>query len=289
MLEREIIENKLNSKISDDLYYQIQNLEYKSLDRIRTNLEGKQFSHLLVLGRAPSDISKTTGITTTRWWCLCDCEKHNIIAVRVNNLTSGNTTSCGCWKKKQSLKNIEKCIGYNKSELTGQKFGLLTALEPTEMRKNGSVIWKCKCSCENHTIVYVQAKELKRGGVKSCGCLKESYGSYRIKEILQEMKENFITEIEFKTCVFPDSKAPARFDFYLPDRNIIIEFDGIQHFKEQDLNYFKDNLRQRQYHDNYKNKWCIENNISLYRIPYTDVQNINKNNLLSNKYLVKEI
>lgn len=31
----------------------------------------------------------------------------------------------------------------NKLDLTNQKFGLLTALEPTSQRKHGGVVWKC--------------------------------------------------------------------------------------------------------------------------------------------------
>lgn len=32
-------------------------------------------------------------------------------------------------------------------DLTGQKFFRLTALYPTEERRNGSIVWHCKCEC----------------------------------------------------------------------------------------------------------------------------------------------
>ena len=62
-------------------------------------------------------------------------------------------------------------------DLTNKKFGKLIALEPTNKRKEGCVIWKCKCDCGNET--EVSASFLNKGLVKSCGCLK-SYGEEKI-------------------------------------------------------------------------------------------------------------
>ena len=55
--------------------------------------------------------------------------------------------------------------------ITGQKFGRLTALEPTDRRTPGSmsVIWLCECDCGNR--VYVARNRLVTGNTKSCGCL----------------------------------------------------------------------------------------------------------------------
>jgi len=53
--------------------------------------------------------------------------------------------------------------------------------------------------------------------------------------ILIKNNINFISQYKFKDCIFPDTKYPAIFDFYLPDKNICIEYDGEQHF------YYKNN------------------------------------------------
>lgn len=53
--------------------------------------------------------------------------------------------------------------------IAGQHFGKLTALDPTENRYDGSVVWHCKCDCGNDA--FVPLKLLTRGSVKSCGCL----------------------------------------------------------------------------------------------------------------------
>lgn len=56
-------------------------------------------------------------------------------------------------------------------DLTGQTFNRLTALYPLKERKNGSVVWHCKCECGNECDV-VQPS-LVKGRTKSCGCLKK--------------------------------------------------------------------------------------------------------------------
>lgn len=55
-------------------------------------------------------------------------------------------------------------------DLTGQRFGNLTVLSPTEKRMDsGSIVWKCRCDCGREA--EVSARRLVRGKVRSCGCL----------------------------------------------------------------------------------------------------------------------
>jgi len=54
-------------------------------------------------------------------------------------------------------------------DLTGQRFGRLTALGPTTKRASGKVVWECRCDCGN--ITYVNSRDLIRGNTRSCGCL----------------------------------------------------------------------------------------------------------------------
>lgn len=56
-------------------------------------------------------------------------------------------------------------------DLTGQKFGRLTALRPTEAREptNLCVIWECQCDCGE--IHYANSNTLQTGGTLSCGCV----------------------------------------------------------------------------------------------------------------------
>lgn len=56
-------------------------------------------------------------------------------------------------------------------DLTGQKFGRLTALEKdTAKRTTTNAYWKCLCDCGK--IVTVRGISLRKGESQSCGCLR---------------------------------------------------------------------------------------------------------------------
>lgn len=61
-------------------------------------------------------------------------------------------------------------------DLTGQRFGRLTAVECVGMDKHSKAMWRCLCDCGEETTV--SSGNLNSGATKSCGCLKLD----RIKE-----------------------------------------------------------------------------------------------------------
>ena len=61
----------------------------------------------------------------------------------------------------------------------GQVFSRLTVIERDLSRiSEGSVFWKCKCSCGN--ITSTTTKHLKNGNTRSCGCLNDDTRKQRI-------------------------------------------------------------------------------------------------------------
>ena len=54
--------------------------------------------------------------------------------------------------------------------ISGLRYGRLTALEPTKQRSGGKVIWRCKCDCGNKCLAAVN--HLRDGRRVSCGCAK---------------------------------------------------------------------------------------------------------------------
>ena len=53
-------------------------------------------------------------------------------------------------------------------DISGQRFGKLTAIKPVGKAKNGSVKWLCKCDCGNTSVVI--GYKLREGNTQSCGC-----------------------------------------------------------------------------------------------------------------------
>lgn len=82
--------------------------------------------------------------------------------------------------------------------------------------------------------------------------------------------------------------VPLRFDFYLPDYQIHIEYDGEAHY--QQISHFtnhKGYLAARE-RDRKKNSYCLARGLKLYRIPYWELSTIHSfNDLLRPQYLVK--
>jgi hypothetical protein len=66
------------------------------------------------------------------------------------------------------------------------------------------------------------------------------------------------------------NKKHLPFDFYLPDYNTYIEYDGKQHFQKSSK-YFSDDLIKN---DRIKDKYCLDNNINLIRISFLNIKNI---------------
>lgn len=54
-----------------------------------------------------------------------------------------------------------------KVDITGQRFGMLTATEPTDLRRDKNIVWRCRCDCGRET--FATAKDLRSGNTKSCG------------------------------------------------------------------------------------------------------------------------
>src|SRR3972149_546294 len=124
--------------------------------------------------------------------------------------------------------------------------------------------------CNKHGI-FKQRPAMHLFGNGCPKCSNFSKGEIKITKILEEKNIIFTYQKTFDDCknVF---KLP--FDFYLPDYNTCVEFDGAQHFKA--FKYFggEKTFKARQLNDQIKNKYCKNNNIPLLRIPYWDFKNI---------------
>ena len=73
-----------------------------------------------------------------------------------------------------------------KVDITGKRFGKLTALEPVGQSADRSITWRCRCDCGNETIVSGSVLRLrsvrstgKPAATLSCGCLRATHGHSR--------------------------------------------------------------------------------------------------------------
>lgn len=122
------------------------------------DLTGKVFGDFTVSG--PGE--KKTSSRGLRWRCQCACGKE--CEVLGSLLVTGRKTHCGCKSEKQ----------YAYSDITGQRFGRLTALYPTRGRDvKGSVLWHCRCDCGQE--LEASYNDLAYSNLVSCGCRKKEH------------------------------------------------------------------------------------------------------------------
>ena len=122
-----------------------------------------------------------------------------------------------------------------------------------------------KVICKKHGLFVQKADYHLRGsGCPKCNISK---GEKEVMDGLKSLRVDFIHQKSFGDCLSLKGRR-LRFDFYLPEYNTCIEFDGRQHFIELEINRKRSSLEYIRENDSIKNDYCIFKGIRLIRIPY---------------------
>ena len=119
-----------------------------------------------------------------------------------------------------------------------------------------------KCKIDGNEWNTPPARILQGFGCPKCNSSK---GESVISLWLDKHDISYEIQKRFSDC--RDIK-PLPFDFYIPDYNLCIEYDGEQHFRPVDYFGGKDRLIYQQNHDKIKENYCKSKGINLLRIPY---------------------
>jgi len=125
--------------------------------------------------------------------------------------------------------------------------------------------------CSKHGMFNQKPNDHLNG--KGCPTCCESNGENKIRTFLNENNIKYIKEKKFSNCI---NVKELPFDFYLPEYDVLIEFDGVQHFNP--INYFGgiDALNNQIINDKIKNDFARVNNFHLLRIRFDEINEINK-------------
>lgn len=177
---------------------------------------------------------------------ICNCNKNH----HINKI-----------KTKKKIELIKFC-DENDYELMSEYLGALTPC--LILHKSCNRSWK------------ITPDNLKRGyGCPYCNCNK-SKGEEKIDEVLTRHNIIFIRQYKFEDC---KNIKCLLFDFYLPNLNICIEYNGQQHYEPSDFFGGKDAFLNTTKRDRIKEKYCQDNKIKLVTISYinfNDIENILK-------------
>lgn len=110
------------------------------MSTVALDLTGKTFGRLTALALVRDEAG------VRRWRCKCECG--NEATVLVTKLTSGKTSSCGCFRRETTSKRAKK-----HHDLSGRMFGEWTVLSEAPARAHKRR-WYCRCSCGEERAVY---------------------------------------------------------------------------------------------------------------------------------------
>jgi len=129
---------------------------------------------------------------------------------------------------------------------------------------------KVEIICSKHGSFYKRPSEHLRG--QGCPKCKISIGEIEIMAYMDEKNISYVYQKLFSDCRSPKG-YPLKFDFFIPKNNVVIEYDGKQHFysgqimrgqyvtTEEDLEYSR-------VKDKIKDDYCKANSFNLIRISY---------------------
>lgn len=142
---------------------------------------------------------------------------------------------------------------------------------------------KLKCCCnECGSIWYVTPRSLNQG--HSCPNCNKSRGEERIDEYLNLIHIDYEPQKRFKDLKGIGNKLLS-YDYYIPSYNLLIEYQGKQHYKPVDVFGGENQLLIQQEHDKRKKMYACDNNYNFLEIPYWEYDNVE--NILNEK--LKEV
>lgn len=239
--------------------------------------------------------------------CRCDCGHEQ--PVRADNLKSAHSQSHrGCTLKKITIDsenykekdwkykadpNRDKSEIKMKNSYVGCFFGDWLAIDIAKTNIYGDVYYLCVHSKTGATWTVRHNGLVDKYGFPdgkhnvfknpvldpNAPLAKQYDGSFGEQVIKQYLEKNNITyEREY---IFPElkgEKGNLRFDFMVNwfHKPVLIEFQGVQHYKPVDFFGGTERFILQQKYDELKRMYCKMHNYVLIEIPYTDINNIEK-------------
>lgn len=179
------------------------------------------------------------------------CKEHGIFTITPNHILSGR----GC-----------PICGRNKKKTTQQIIEEIKNAQPYSDYDYDEVVYKgihrhIKLKCNKcGTIFYNSPSNLIKNKNGCPGC-NASQMEIEMKDFLSKNNIKYETE---KTFQWLKNQGNMFLDFYLPDFNVTIECQGIQHFKDVNFGNSVSLVKETQMRDRIKKELCEKHNIKVY-------------------------
>lgn len=222
---------------------------------------------------------KDTGTNSIKYICPFHKEK-GIQTISLSHLKNGR----GCYYCGREKTINSRLANPQRTEETCKKICREKGFEYQYWRRENGVIF-IYYICQKHPEAGIQ--KMRKGNMlrdNVMGCpycfdtkrFKFSKGEKQIEKVLTDLNIRYLPQYTFEDC---KDKCRLPFDYFLPDENKCIEYDGQHHYYPVQFNGISydeatQNFLITNSHDEIKNKYCKNNNIDLLRIPYYDFKKI---------------
>ena len=193
----------------------------------------------------------------TKTKVMITCPIHGDFPMTPNNHTSMKQGCPDCAREAQ-IKTTEEFIARAR-EIHGDKYNY------GKVEYSG-ILKKVIITCPTHG----DFPQVANNHLNGCGCPRcnQSHLEREVSLILEKHNIKYETE---KTFYWLRNKREMPLDFYLPEYNIAIECQGIQHYLTEGNGYFTTNgIKSTQDNDKLKYSLCQEYGISIYYVKYND-------------------
>lgn len=187
------------------------------------------------------------------------CKKHGDFETTPNRILNGS----GCPKCKSE--NAHKLLSKSTAKFIEDARRIHGDLYDYSLCQYYNTHTKVTIICKEHGAVEVGAGEHLHG----CGCplCSEPLGEKRIRHYLEKLGILFIRQY-----VIRYKENNYRVDFFIPSKNLIIEYNGAQHYMPVKLFGGAKKFHKQQRRDRNVRQYCKNNNIRLLEIPYLQYQ-----------------
>jgi hypothetical protein len=189
------------------------------------------------------------------------CKKHGNFTTTPNQLmTNHGCIKCGLERISESQR-----IEYDEFlEMKVETWGDTYVIKKEDY--GGYQSFKVYCKIHDFYWITNGSNFLKGHGCRRCG-VTISKGESRITELLLEKNVLFLEQYKF---IGMENKRGLRCDFYLSEYNIVIEFNGRQHYESIEFFGGLEGFKLTQYRDGLKQKYCQENDINFEIIKHDE-------------------
>lgn len=198
----------------------------------------------------------------TREHVIIGCPVHGDILQRPDiHLKSSGCPQCGASYRVKTMKKRQSdpTAFFQKAvEVHGDVYDYTNSVYEL-----GSKPINIKCRVHGEFTVGRAEKHIMR--VQGCPhCISSmSHAERVIADCLTELNVAHNREYTFTDCRSHETNKKLRFDFFIPQKNILLEFHGEQHFKRSPMMHPGDRFERMQEHDRIKAQYAHDNGFTF--------------------------